>query len=222
MAISFVGITTAAATTLTLPSHQKGDVILMSYLGPVNVTPPNDWIVIGGTASTTRGGMYYKVATGTDSESCGTWTSTSLLVCTVYRDSANWIEPAGAVIGSGSAFILYAFALGSARYTQNNQNIYVAEHWTYNKDDVDVAGNVGSFTNRGYLQSGGYSVCGLDSNGTISRAYTNQSRTFTVGTSGFYTVSMVQLIDTGIPLAGGGSSGISQLINGGLVRGQVL
>lgn len=207
MTISFVGIATAAATTLTLPSHQKGDVLLMSSVGVSNVPVPNGWTVINALASTTRNFLAYKIATGTNSEVSGTWSLATLLCCTVYRDTTNYLSVAGLIAGGGSTYIMYAFALGnSARYDNATGTVFVAEHWTYSKDDVDVAGNVGSFTNRGYLQSGGYTIAGLDSNGLISRSYTNQSRTFTVGTSGFYYSQMVQLIDTGIPLAGGGST----------------
>lgn len=202
MAIGFVSLTTYSTTTPTLPPHQKGDVLLMSSVGAALPAPTTGWIKLGSVFSTTRNGLWYKIATGTDSESGGTWTGASLLCLTIHRDDTNWLS-----IGQSTAFSGFSFSvflnLGSVpRVADPYAGIYSVNHWSYNKDDVDVAGNVGAFTDRGGLQAGGYTIAGFDTNGLLEASTAIQSRVFTVGTSGFYSSYSAQLMDTGVPLVG--------------------
>ena len=206
MTISFVSVTTYSTTTPTLPSHQKGDVLLMSSVGGSLPTPTTGWIFLGSVFSTTRNGLWYKIATGTDSESGGTWTGATLLCCTVHRDDTNWLVIGNASVFSGSTFNL-VLGMGSVpRTPATTTPIFAVDHWSYNKADVDIAGNNGVFTNRGSLQSGGYTIAAFDTNGLVAANTATQTRAFTVGTSGFYSSYSAQLLDTGIPLAGGGST----------------
>lgn len=94
MAISRVGAASAATTSLTVPAHAVGDLMLMlawrsgSSSAP---TVPSGWTVLG-TANQTGStkcwvGLYYHVATST-SDTSGTWTSATGLVCMIYRQAA--------------------------------------------------------------------------------------------------------------------------------------
>ena len=87
MAISRIGSSSAQATTITIPSHQTGDLIFISA-GRNNTTPatvPSGWVQPGSSGasgvSVTAG---WKIAQSS-SETSGTWTNASVLFCKVYR-----------------------------------------------------------------------------------------------------------------------------------------
>jgi hypothetical protein len=87
MAISRIGSASAQATTITIPSHQAGDMIFI-FAGRTNTTPatvPSGWVQAAFTGangvSVTSG---WKIAKSS-SETSGTWTNASVLFCAVYR-----------------------------------------------------------------------------------------------------------------------------------------
>ena len=87
MAISRISSATAQATTITIPSHQAGDLIFI-YAGRNNTTPatvPAGWVQAGASgASGVSGAAGWKIAQSS-SETSGTWTNASVLHCAVYR-----------------------------------------------------------------------------------------------------------------------------------------
>ena len=94
MTIAFQASAAAEATTLTLPSHRAGDVLLMvSYKSTNNpATIPSGWFScangnFNGIAGNTQ--VAFKIA-NSSSETSGTWTSAEFLVCAVYRPTANY------------------------------------------------------------------------------------------------------------------------------------
>jgi hypothetical protein len=92
MAIEYVGAAVANADTVTMPSHQSGDLILaMGYRHNNNSAPtlPSGWL--GGETQTgaTNGVVYgWKIATSS-SETSGTWTNATQLAVAVYRSNAS-------------------------------------------------------------------------------------------------------------------------------------
>lgn len=105
MAISFVSAASAQATTLTLPTHQKGDLILMMCTGGSTVTVAAGWTeILSGTATTNK--VAYKIA-ASSGETSGTWTNATGLSCAVYR-GVSGIGNASAVTESGVTRIRYA------------------------------------------------------------------------------------------------------------------
>ena len=105
MAISFVSADSAQATSITIPTHQKGDLILMMATGGSSVTVPAGWTeILSGTATTNKVG--YKIA-ASSGETSGTWSGATGLSVGVYR-GASGVGNASAVTESGVTRIRYA------------------------------------------------------------------------------------------------------------------
>ena len=87
MAISRVSSASTQATTITIPSHQAGDLIFISA-GRNNTTAatvPSGWVQAGSSGASgvsVTGG--WKLAKSS-SETSGTWINASVLFCKVYR-----------------------------------------------------------------------------------------------------------------------------------------
>lgn len=114
MTISFIGAASAEATSLTLPTHQAGDLLVMLFFRAANaiVTVPTGWAVMEQRAATTGGsrliGVAYKVAANS-SQTSGTWTDASMLTCAVLRDDANYLVVGGsAFTGNSTSTVQYA------------------------------------------------------------------------------------------------------------------
>jgi hypothetical protein len=121
MTISFVGAASAEATSLTLPTHAKNDLLVMFFFRAANagVTVPTGWAVMEQRTATTGGsrciGVAYKIATSS-SETSGTWTNASMLTCAVLRDDVDYLV-LGGVSFTGSATSTVSYAAISAKNT---------------------------------------------------------------------------------------------------------
>lgn len=88
MTVSFVGSASAEATSLTLPAHQAGDLIILCAAR--TATTPAVAMPAGWTAITYRAGATlqtiaaWKIATSA-AETSGTWTNAGLLAVGVWR-----------------------------------------------------------------------------------------------------------------------------------------
>jgi hypothetical protein len=111
MAISLIGGSTAAASTITIPgTYQNGDLLLIFAFNNASTTLPTlpaGWTSAGGNgANVCACRIGWKVA-GSASETSGTWTNASSLACIVYRGVATNKTPIGAVAnGNGSSATL--------------------------------------------------------------------------------------------------------------------
>jgi hypothetical protein len=87
-AISFISQAAAEATSVTLGTHQAGDLILGFASRDGNTTPPTvpgGWTTISSTGDANMSSsLAYKVA-ASGSETSGTWTNASALTIHVYR-----------------------------------------------------------------------------------------------------------------------------------------
>jgi len=108
MSITRVGTQTASATTLTVPTTQAGDIVIMGAMhsgATTAVTVPAGWISpvakTNATATALSGRIAYRYATGASTPS-GTWTNASQLICAVYRPSANNTIRVGAAASNSS------------------------------------------------------------------------------------------------------------------------
>jgi hypothetical protein len=101
MTISRVSNAIAATTTLSMPSHQTGDLIIGFGYSNSNTLIPD----VSGWLSPRRFGnrllVHYKIA-ASNSESFGTWTNASHVATIVYRDTTNYLI-LGSTGTSGSA-----------------------------------------------------------------------------------------------------------------------
>jgi hypothetical protein len=98
MTTSFVGAASAEATSLTLPAHQAGDLLIVAAANSAGtaITVPAGWFRLhhrnaDGTRSLV---VAYKIAT-TAAEVSGTWTNANVMCAAVYRDDTNYITIGG-------------------------------------------------------------------------------------------------------------------------------
>ncbi len=110
--VTFVGAASAGATTVTIPAHQVGDLLVMfAYRDGNNTAPslPTGWTNIGTAngANSNSSRLAYRVTTATNTTS-GTWTNATGLVVHVYRGQ-NIVTPIGenANNGGNSAIVTY-------------------------------------------------------------------------------------------------------------------
>lgn len=101
--ISFKGRDSAEATTITIPSHATGDLIVIAAQGTASV--PAGWteIIDGSYQWGTNIVAGYKVATG-GSEVSGTWTGATELHVGVYDGAASIGASAFAASGNNTSW----------------------------------------------------------------------------------------------------------------------
>lgn len=196
MTVSFVGAQGAAATTVTIPAHQVGDLILIfAYRDGSNTVPTAPtaggtvptWTQIGSSGGNTNSSRFhYATATATNTTS-GTWTNATELICLVYR-GASIGASAG---GSGAATTSIAYPALTLQRTDNTSWVVgVAGHRSATNVEVAPTG----MTNRA---SSGTEAAGHDSNGTRT-SWTQQ--TVTVNASNAYRSWTVELRDKTVVL----------------------
>ena len=107
MAITRVSAGSAKATSMTLPTHAAGDLIVMIAGKSTSGLPtiPAGWTTIQSSSSSTISFVIaYKIA-ASSSESSGTWTNAGSIGATVYRkggSDGNWIVPTASSVASKS------------------------------------------------------------------------------------------------------------------------
>ena len=94
--INLIGADSALSTTITIPTHDVGDMLLMfAYRTGVTTPPtlPDGWKNLDSGGSGLNGSrVAYKIA-ASDSETSGTWTNASGLIIHVYRTDGRWKAP---------------------------------------------------------------------------------------------------------------------------------
>jgi len=153
MTVSFVGSASTEATSVTLPAHQAGDLILIfaGRTGAATVpTIPAGWRF---ASQTTQSGttppaigcsVGWKIATSS-AETSGTWTGATMLLAVVIRDDANLLVIGG--IGktntSGTTTVNYpVLGLNSTQSVQamrwTSSYILLPVIVTSNTSDIDT------------------------------------------------------------------------------------
>jgi hypothetical protein len=105
MAISLVGNATNSGNTITIPTHQAGDIIVISASRANNTAPtiPSGWTQIQRAGANTLSlATGYRVATNSSTVS-GTWTNAARLTCLVIRGVDGSIGIGGSATNNGSA-----------------------------------------------------------------------------------------------------------------------
>jgi hypothetical protein len=102
--IEFVGANSANATTVTIPTHKIGDLIIIFAFRDGSTTNPTIGSgfttltnTLDGTSCSVSVG--YRIATATNTTS-GTWTNATDLICLVYRGQLNTGTPLGTFTGT--------------------------------------------------------------------------------------------------------------------------
>jgi hypothetical protein len=199
MAISFVGAQGNAGATVTIPTHQSGDLILIfAYRDNSSLTPPSTpaasgtvptWTLIRtGTGNTNAFNCRYAVATASTTTS-GTWTNSTEIICLVYRGT-NVVGANASTSSSGTTITFPALTLN--RTDNTSWVVGFAGHRT--ATDVEQAPT--GMTNR---TSAGVEAAGHDTNGTVS-SWSQQ--TVTVNASSGNQGCTVELRDSALTISG--------------------
>lgn len=187
MSLSLIG-TATGTTTCTVPAHEVGDLIVIYAFRAGSTTAPG--LGSGYLSQLTRSGttcagrVGWKIATST-SDSSGTWTNASQIVCHVYRASD---------FASGGSVRVGASA--SSASTNNTVN-YPALTLVHSDGTSWVAGFAGvnnvtetvntapsGMTNESSAVGSSTSIAGHDTNGAVSSwSSTNATTTGTAGDS---------------------------------------
>lgn len=218
MTVSFVGAASAEATSLTLPAHQAGDLLILFVLrnGSTSpITPPAGWIVAGTAAfgAATAGlQTVFKIA-ASSAETSGTWTSASLIGCVVYRDDADYLTltaPSGSRNAVVSTSVIFA---QKASYTTAtvpgnvSDRMFRATGWVAaiaatTSSTVTTGGTPSGMTSR--LTATGAAANGLYSFDTNAAVASFSQATTTAASNIAYVTHTFEILDTGIAKAAAG------------------
>ena len=157
MAISFVGTRYNASSSVTVPTHVAGDILIFSARRNNSTTPPTvpgDITVIFNTAngSADRPAMSWGwKRAASASETSGTWTNASSMFCSVYRGC----KASGDVIGTGKQQATNinqaAIAWPSVTFDVTDGSSWGISFGAIDgtiSGDADINANYGNMTNR--------------------------------------------------------------------------
>lgn len=193
--ISFVGAATAAATSITIPTHQAGDLIVIFAFRDGSTTAPTvpaGWFVPPNSTTSVTGcsaAIAYKFATSS-SEASGTWTNATHLSVAVYRGIAANTGFAQFTFGTGTTNSLsYPAQSNWIRTDSTSWALRFLGHVNANATATAPTG----YTNRADFGSGGSArVAVHDSNGTVNSV--SAGAVTSTGTAGGWIACTVELI----------------------------
>jgi len=231
MTISFVGATKAEATSVTLPTHQVGDTIVVAAYrrdGATAITIPSGWRVVGMRRANTQALYIAQKVAASTSEVSGTWTGAELMIAGVWRDPDYYVTPGGFnAAGSASTTTLTYSNIDAAVTTtlnlmrQSDGTSYVVGICgvTLNSTNADLAPS--GMTNRDSIA--GASVGELTMHDTAAGVSSWSSTTTTASsTVGFAAITFELFISTIAKSSGSGGLSPSLINNQSLVRGIVI
>lgn len=214
MAISFVGAASVrTATSITIPAHQVGDLILIfAYRDGSNTAPPvpaasgtvPTWTQIGTSsgANTNSSRLHYAVATATNTTS-GTWTNATGLVVQVYRGAG--LPGANGITSSSSSNTITYPALTLQKTDGSSWVAAFAGHRAINSGTIPAPAGM---TNR-TVNTGTVEVAGHDTNGGVT-SWSATNTTISGATTGNgYQARTVEIKEAALLTADAGSLAVS-------------
>ena len=210
MTTSYVNSAAAESNTLTMPSHQAGDLIIgvaARYASSVVPTVPAGWFFLAERATVNRYSVYaFKIAANA-SETFGTWTNGELVAVGVWRDSVNLLIPgayAGYQIASGTACKFEELnSTTIALIGKQRHSSWVAGFGGSSLNSLAIETPPTGMTNR--VSVAGASVGEIaihDTNGDVTWA----TQTVTLGSASALQTFTVELWDTGIAKSASGTA----------------
>jgi hypothetical protein len=219
MGISRVSFASALSDSVSIGSHQAGDIIVISA-GRNNTTPatiPSGWITQVSTGSSgVSNSIVWKMAQSS-SETSGTFTNASVLQCSVYRGDAGVLAISAAASGQAgnSTSIQYPALANGLAYRAG-----VIDNW-----HIGVAFQLNSANSLETAPTNMSNVMVDSSSGVWKAAYHDgqllsswTAATVTVTTSAQYVARVIQLFEFDGPSFGGGGGGgliLPRSMNGG-------
>lgn len=161
--IALIGSASAAATSIVIPAHQAGDLIMMAAFGTDTsntIGLPSGWTLINGSKVNVQLRGAYRVAVDGATVS-GVWGHATGLICTVYRG----VDPAGPI---GDDTIATGTATATVQYQDLTMQVGDGTGWVWAAGVHTTATNVNSppvgLTNRAAVGIGAVH----DSNGGVA------------------------------------------------------
>lgn len=210
MTIQFVGAASANATSVAIPAHQSGDLLVIAaYCNASATTPtiPNNWIgAISGGGSSNYLGVFWLEATSAAMTS-GAWTGVDHLICSVYRPSTGRrlavSRATGMATGTGGIGAAIAYnSLLDIGVPADAWMVGVAGHRS-NDTDIEVAPS--GFTNRSFTAGGSAGELALHDSNASAASNSSVNYVLTAGTSSNYRSCVLQISE--YEAASGGSGG---------------
>jgi hypothetical protein len=212
MASTYVSATAGAGTTLAMPTHQAGDLLVMFAYPGTGAVPatPAGWVARQEASLSLRSGtVAWKTATS-NSETSGTWNNAVLLACAVYRSDVGLYLMAGGLgmtAGNNAAFLRYA-AVTVTNTVRSGAARFVGMAGTTTDDVANTAPS--GMTNRTSLATADGEIAIHDTN---SGTGTDWSNVDIATTSVVYRSFVLEVFETDIPISSGGAA--FQLVGGG-------
>jgi hypothetical protein len=204
VAISRVGSASAQATTITIPTHQSGDLILIvaTRNNSTAATVPSGWVTlsaIGGSGISFAIG--WKIAKSS-SETSGTWTNASAIHCWVGRGDSGVLafSPALTLTTATSATVQYG-ALSNYRAGVLD-NWYIGTAFQLNSTNSLETAPTGMANVNVESSAGNWKSVLHDTN--ASQLSNWASTNVAVTTSATWRAAVLQLFEFDAPAFGGG------------------
>lgn len=167
---TLVGTATASATTVTVPAHQAGDLILIFAMhggsGTLPTVPTGYTLVLAkanGTVLGTRSG--YKIATSS-SDTSGTWTNATEICCHVYRPAAGNVLAIGASAFNSSTTNTVNYPALTLLRTDGTS--WVAGFAACGNTSETISTPPSGMTNESSITGASYAAAGHDTEGGVS------------------------------------------------------
>lgn len=211
MAISRIGSNSAQATTIAIPSHQAGDIIVIAANRNSTTAPA---VPVGWTTQVSSGGsnasnvIAWKMAKSA-AETSGTFSNATSIHVAVYRGDTGILAISSAASGQAATST-------SVSYTALTNGLFyragVVDNWYLGAGiQLNSANSLetppSGFTNVNFESIGGsHKTVFHDTNGSQLSNWVTAATTVT--TSAFFIVRVIQLFEFSGPSFGGGGAGI--------------
>lgn len=194
MTTSYVSSAAAESTTVAMPSHQAGDLILaIAWRGTSNTIPtlPAGWtkIVTNSTGSSASICAYKVAASG--SETTGTWTNATMVAVGVWQDNTNYLLPGNTIVTrTTSTSITYG-----AVQSRNSANSWFAGLVAGSLNSTTTESPPTNMTNRVSLAGASVSEIAIHDTNAVSGDWPATNVTVSAEIAHAY---VIELFDTGI------------------------
>ena len=225
MAISVISSAAANGDSVTIGTHQAGDLIVIAVYrnnSTVFATVPTGWVVKSQGGSSTNALTIATRIASSSAETSGTWTNATQLGYWVLRGSTGLLIYGGQNVNQGTAgsggSINYP-ALTNASTLTNQWILAAAGHRSI---DTDIETAPSGLTFRaGVVGASAGELALHDSDGNLD-TWASTNYTLTAGTSSGYRTAILQVCESDYLPAGGGTGGGSLVNSQALVRGFVI
>jgi hypothetical protein len=203
MAISRVGSASAQATTITIPTHQSGDLILIvaNRNNITAATVPSGWVASSTGGSGVSTAFAWKLAKSS-SETSGTFTNAVALHCAVYRASSGILAMSTSSSGTTASSTTIIYSANGSYRVGSLDNWWIATAFQLNSANSLETAPSGMTNINSESSAGNWKSVLHDTN--ASQLSNWASTNVTVTTSAVSITRVMQIIEFDGPAFGGG------------------